>query len=695
MKSHTDSHLPLIRAGKNTLLPPAILKLQIALLIVMFLGLFSAVQAQPLTLPFTYYDYDDVILSGRSATATYFFRVPGDIDLSGSYIDLDMGWSEVLLMNRSFVSIRVNDLPVTSRRLSSDPRSIRIPLAGTVLFEDNFIKLEIGTDVTITDDRCEDILFNTMWLTISRNSMLHIRRTGAVSTPTIASYVPGIRHIGIPDNPSLDDIEAAAWLVAFLEKTWGNRSAVITTYEEALMHSSGSVLLGMKHVLPDTITERLSRTTIDRFGLMEIIRREYRTGNTMNRYRHLVVTGTDSVGYRKAIHTLLDRNQVSTAFANDLVISQAIEPYDVQSRFRRNTLTLQDLGAAEVRLQGIGTMKTQFNFSLNDFGYFPQHLDLLLNASYSSIDRQDRGIMNIYLNDFLLSSQRLDQSGYVRHQTRLRRDQLLPFNTLTIEFVYYPPQMSCETTAADFNAQVDIRNSRLTGGREQQPDMLSFHHFPTVFYQSDTAILIDPGTGLPTINAMAKMIGYMNTNIHQRMVLYPRIKYHDQVSQDFIRTRPIIGYNTRGSDMFSRFSGKMANIDQHFRVYSEALGRDLFAVSDTASVGIAQIFRENGQPVLLLTASGNQIGSGHRYISSVITDQRFRLTNNLGVASRNEHHLFNINEYTGIISDRDDGFWQYWFGRFGFLFLIAVLILIVFGYMAIRRSVLEARKQFQ
>ena len=66
------------------------------------------------------------------------------------------------MMNRSFVSVRVNDMPVTSRRLSSDPGTLRVPLAGTLLPEDNFVKLEIGTDVTITDDRCEDVLFNTL-----------------------------------------------------------------------------------------------------------------------------------------------------------------------------------------------------------------------------------------------------------------------------------------------------------------------------------------------------------------------------------------------------------------------------------------------------------------------------------------------------------------------------------------------------
>lgn len=669
----------------------------VQLMLVVLLALATALpaQAQTQTLPFTFFDYDDVILSGRSATATFFFRVPGDIDLSSSYITLNLGWSEVLLMNRSFVSVRVNDVPMTSRLLSTDPRTIRIPLAGTSLFEGNFVKLEIGTDVTITDNRCEDVLFNTMWLTISRTSSLHIRQTGATSIPTIATFVPGIQHIGIPNNPSLSDIETATWLVAFLEKTWGNKTAVITTYEEALRQPTGSVLLGMKDVLPDSITARLSRATVDEFGLLEIVRRSYRVGNTTRNFRHLIVTGSDSLGYRKAVDALLDRNQISTAFGNDLVVSQAIPPYEVASRFRRNTLTLNDLGAADVRLQGIGSLQVEYNFSLNDFGYLPQHIDMVLNASYSSIDRQDRGILNIYLNDFLLSSQRLDQSGYLRHQTRLRRDQLLPFNTITVEFVYYPPQMSCETTSTDFVAQVDTRNSKLTGGREYHPEPLSFHHFPTVFYHPDTAILIDRNTRLSSLNAMARMIAYMNTNIHQRMVLYPRIQYHDQVDAAFMRSRPIIGMNYQSSSMFERFGSNMVDIAYQFRIYSEILGRDLFAVSDTASIGIAQIYREDRNPVLLLTATGNQPGVGHQFITSVISDQQFRLANNLGVATHHEHHLFNINEYTGVISDGDDGYWSYWFDRFGFLVLIAVLILIVLGYMAIRRSVLEARKQFQ
>jgi hypothetical protein len=652
-------------------------------------------QAQIQTLPFTFFDYGDVILSGRSATATYFFRVPGDTDLNASYIDLELGWSEVLLMNRSFVSVRVNDTPITSRQLSTNPNSLRIRLANTSLFDGNFIKVEISTDVTITDDRCEDILFNTMWLTISKSSTVNIRQTGATNVPTIATYVPAIQHIGIPQNPSLREIETATWLVAFLDKTWGNKTARITSYQEALRHPNGSVLIGMTEALPDTIRERLNRPVTDSFGLIDIVRQQVRVGNTTRTNRYLVVTGADSVGYHKAINALLDRNRMSTAFSNDLIISEAISPYEVTSIFRRNTLTFSDLGAADVRLTGIGSMKADYNFSLNDFGYLPQHIDLVLNAGYSSIDRQDRGIMNIYLNDFLLSSQRLDQSGYLRHQTRLRRDQLLPFNIITVEFVYYPPQMSCESVSMDFTAQIDTRNSSITGGRAYRPDPLSFHHFPTVFYQPNTTVLIDRNTNYTSLNAMARMIAYMNTNIQQRMVLYPRILFHDTVSQEFIRSRPIIGINSSTSGLFEKFSNTMVNVGQNFSIYSEIMGRNLFAVSDTASIGIAQIFSENQNPVLLLTASGNQQGAGHRFITSVISNQQFRLANNLAVATHNSHHLFNINEYTGIVSDGDDNFWQYWFDRFGFIILIGALILIVLGYLAIRRSVLEARKQFQ
>jgi len=669
----------------------------IGLFVTMVLVLVTAtpLQAQPESLPFTAYDYNDVILTGRSSTATYFFRVPSDIDLANSYITLQLGWSEVLMMNRSFVSVRVNDMPVTSRRLSSDPGTLRVPLAGTLLPEDNFVKLEIGTDVTITDDRCEDVLFNTMWVTISGRSTLHVRRTGAVAEPTIASFVPTIRYIGIPDNPSLVDMETAVWLKAFLDKTWGNQSAEITTYAEAIRQPSGSVLLGMNGVIPDSLVNRLTQSQPQGQGLLELIRRQYRDGQSIRRYRHLIVTGRDSTGYKNAVNALLDRNQVSTAFGSYLSVASAVAPYEVRSQYRNRTLTLRDLGAPDVALQGIGSQQVEYNFSLNDFGYLPENIDMVLNARYSSIDPEDRGILNVYINDFLQSSQRLDQSGYLSHQLRFRRDQLQPFNTITVEFVYYPPQMSCESVTADFSARVDTRQSVLNGGREYQPEPLSFHHFPTVFYHPETTLLIDRAPALRTLNAVARTVAFLNTNVQERMLLFPRIYYQNEVDRQFLRSRPVIGFGVGGSTLTSHFDGAMVRSGETFRIQSEGLGRELFATADTANVGIAQIFLENAQPVLLLTAMGGRSRAGHEYIASVISDQRFRLTNNLGIANHETHHLFNINEYTGVTGGDGTTTWQYWFDHFGFVLLLAVLLLLVFGYLAIRRSVLEARKQFQ
>ena len=68
-----------------------------------------------------------------------------------------------------------------------------------------------------------------------------------------------------------------------------------------------------------------------------------------------------------------------------------------------------------------------------------------------------------------------------------------------------------------------------------------------------------------------------------------------------------------------------------------------------------------------------------KYIASVISDQRFRLTNNLGIANHETHHLSTSYEYTGVTGGDGTTTGNIGSTVSGFVLLLAVLLLLVFG----------------
>lgn len=667
---------------KNKILP-------LLLLILCQAGLLSAQ-----TRTFESYDYNDVTLEGMSDFQSWFFRIPPDTDLSQSHISLDMGFAETLLMDRSFVTIRLGDVAHRTISLRNLPDRLVVPLNDAQLLEDNFLKLDVVTELTIFDDRCRDILARSLWLNVRNSSMIQLHRTGIIGTVNISGILPSIQHIGLPRSIGTNDIEGATWFSAHLNKHYDIFDVAIVDYNEALSRPN-SVIFGELQKIPQRIREKIRNIPAEGEGLLEIVEIEHIRQNQPNTTtKHLVVTGNGTAGYNSAVYTLLDHNQSASAYGQWLNVKNAIAPFDLPRTYRRERLPLVDPDQTPERLQGIGLLQSVHNFTTTDFGFMPNNLEFVLSARYKSVTGRQSAFLNIYLNNILLTNTRLDNSGLLRLSTNIREDLILPFNELTVEFVFYPASGECTGSVEDFYAQLNFHESGFLASGIYRPEILSFYHYAAQAYRQDTMIIMDNDITFDFINAASSIVKHLNTNRRSSMEIYPRVHFTSAYENQPLPNAPIIGITKQDSHLFSKFKARNLITKSNSRILSENLGRSLFELTDDINIGIAQVFWENNLPILLLSTMGPDPGAGLIAVTQNLQEDFGRLNTNVSIAHDNESHFFNINQYTTIVEVESGFDVRGWFLQYGYIILIVILIIIFVIYLLLKKSVHAAREQF-
>jgi hypothetical protein len=538
------------------------------------------------------------------------------------------------------------------------------------------------------------MLARSLWLNARSSSTIHLHRTGIIGTVNIAGILPSVQHIGLPLSIGRHDIEAATWFSAHLTKHYDIPDASIVSYSEALLNSN-SVIFGEWQKIPLQLREKIQNIPAEGEGLLEIVELEHQRSNQPPLItRHLVVTGNGLVGYNRAVYTLLDLNQSSSAYGNWLLVQNAVAPFEIPRILRRERLPLVDPDQTPERLQGIGVLQSVHNFTTTDFGFMPNNLEFVLSARYKSVSGRQNAFLNIYLNNILLTNVRLDNSGLLRLSTNIREDLILPFNELTAEFVFYPASGECTGSVEDFFAQINFHESGFLASGFYQPEILSFYHYAAQAYRQETIIIIDDELTFDFIDAASSIVKHLNSNRRTMMEIYPRVHFSSYFDNEPIPRVPIIGITKQDSPLFSKFSARNLITKSNSRIVSENLNRNLFELTDDINVGIAQVFWENNQPTLLLSTMGPNPGAGLKAVTQNLQEDFGRLNTNVSIAHDDESHFFNINQYTAIVEVESSFDVRGWFLQYGYIILIIILILIVIIYLLLRKYVHAAREQF-
>ena len=142
--------------------------------------------------------------------------------MKGSKLVLYIEPSQALIKDHSFVNIVINERPAYSARLTKDTvEKITINLAPEDLPADKFLKIQVKTLLTVSDDKCKDLDNPAMWVKVKDYSYLSLIKTNTnfFNNVNISNCFESKKAIVYPVNPSLHDLKAVAWAYARLKKT--------------------------------------------------------------------------------------------------------------------------------------------------------------------------------------------------------------------------------------------------------------------------------------------------------------------------------------------------------------------------------------------------------------------------------------------------------------------------------------------
>ncbi|SDF62236.1 cellulose synthase subunit [Mucilaginibacter pineti] len=682
-----------------------------------FVFLFStATQAQSIV-TFKQLGHEDDMIYGMSGANSFYFKITPLTEMNGSKVVLYFEPSQALIKEHSFINVVINNKPAYSGRMTRDSiQKLTLNLTRADLSNDKFLKVQIKTLLTITDDECKDLDNPAMWLKVKNYSYLSLVRSSKsfFDNVNISNCFDSKKAIVYPSNPTLSDLKAVAWAYSRLKKT---QTRDIMVYEESKlpdsvrnyirvgnMGSLGNEARDLVKITPQNgqglfyLHKSISLVTDTTVRMVEVkgMLMPVKTATQENQVKEILfVTGGDDPGYEKAITALGNMNVLNSTYGDYLLIQTAQNTFSKTLDENRSKLSLKQIGGISDFLSGIGSLKSAYTFKNSDFSFTPKEVEIRFVANYSALNPGDRGFFNIYLNGLLISSEKLDGTGKLNSAITINRYQHHKYNTLEAEFRFYPTSGHCKDSFTNFFAEVDVDKSYLESKNPFVTTDLSFYQYPEAFNTGTTRIIVTKDYAKYAAGAMGEIIYELNNNINANN--FPEFVYSESVQPADLKKFNTIALLSKDDKLLNEFPDAPIKFDRDFRLYNTDNNKPVYSLSDTVSNGLAQIFYgRSNNATLVITATGTHIAEAFLASTKSITEQLSTLSSNVCISDVNSNkYLFNINKSSENLEyiDTKSGLTRFW-DSYNLYILLGILILILLSFLYVRSKVQKSQELF-
>lgn len=684
-----------------------------------FIVLFgNAASAQQSIITFKSLGRDDDAITGMSGSSAYYVKIDPFMEMNGSKLVLFFEPSQALIKDKSYINVLINDKPAYSARLSKDSiQKVVLGLSRNDLSPDRrYVKIQIRTLLTITDDICHDLDNPAMWLKVKGNSYLALNKsnTNFFNNVNISNSFESKAAIVYPANPTLHDLKAVAWAYARLKKSDIKNIQVVeaghlpdTIHNYIMVGSIGQIAAdkrnlikvnpgsgqGLFYLHKAVISVTDTVTNLVTVNGQIIPARSVETHQVPEEI--LFVTGGDEPGYEKTITALGNMNILNSTFGDYLLINNATNNFFKTIDENRSKLTLRQLGGLTNFASGVGSLKTVYNFKNSDFSFTPKEVEIRFVANYSALALSDRGYFNVYLNGMLISSEKLDASGKLNTAVTINRYQHHKYNTLIAEFRFHPTSGNCTSSFTNFFAEIDVDKSYLESKNPFISNDLSFYQYPEAFNSGTTRIVVSRDYAKYAAGAMGEIIYELNNNINANN--FPEFIYSDDLKNNKgdLKKYNIVALLSRNDPLIEEFPDAPIKFDHDFRLYNNNNNEVVYTVSDSVSNGLAQIFYgRSNNACLVLTATGKNLSNAFLAASRSITEQLSTLSSNVCIADvNNNKYLFNISKSSENLEyvDTKSALSRFW-ENYNLFILLGILILILISFLYVRFKVQKSQE---
>ncbi|MFI5160811.1 MAG: cellulose biosynthesis cyclic di-GMP-binding regulatory protein BcsB [Sphingobacteriales bacterium] len=648
--------------------------------------------------------HDDEPIYGMIGASSFYLKISPLVEMKGSKLVLYIEPSQALIKDHSFVNIVINERPAYSARLTKDSvEKISINLTPEDLSADKFLKIQVKTLLTVSDDKCKDLDNPAMWVKVKENSYLSLVKTNGnfFSNVNISNCFESKQAIVYPVNPSLYDLKAVAWAYSRLKKTLNKD---IKVYQEDLLPDSikNYIMVGKWGSLQADKKAMINVKPEGTDGLLFLKKALVTYQDSVNKGKDvtvpgeiLFITGGDDPGYEKAITALGNMNILNSSFGEYLLINNAQNNFFKTIEENRTRLTLRQVGGAPNFMSGIGSLTNVYSFKNSDFSFTPKEVEIHFVANYSSLTPGDRGYFNIYLNGMLISSERLDATGKLNTSVTINRYQHHKYNTVEAEFRIYPSSGNCINSFTNFFAEVDVDKSYLESKNPFITNDLSFYQYPEAFNTGTTKIVVTKEYAKYAASAMGEIIYELNNNINGSN--FPEFVYSDNVTLADLKKYNIVALLSPHDPLMDNFGYAPVKFNKKFRILNNEDGKPVYSISDSVSNGLAQIFYgPSNNAVLVITATGTEQAKAFTAASKSITEQLSTLSSNMCISDINGNkYLFNINKSSENLEyfDTKSSLTRFW-ETYNLYILLGLLVLILMSFLYVRSRVQKSQELF-
>jgi hypothetical protein len=656
--------------------------------------------------------HNDDAIYGMSGASSIYIKISPMVEINGSKLVLYFEPSQALYKENSFINIILNDKPAYSARLTKDSiQKVILNLTSEDISPDKFLKIQIKTLLTISNDICKDLDNPAMWIKVKDYSYLSLVRntkTG-LNGINISNCFDSKKAIVYPANPTLHDLKAVAWAYARLKKSQ-NRKILLFEADKMPDSIKNYVQVGNMAALPQDKSSLIKVSPQPNEGILYLAKSMSTTTDTVTHMvsekgtmvahktvttetgpaEILFVSGGDDLGYEKAITALGNINILNSSFGDYLLIDQAQNTFFKTIDENRSKLSLKQIGGSSDFLSGIGSLKNAYTFKNSDFSFTPKEVEIRFIGTYSGLNPGDRGYFNIYLNGQLISSERLDASGKLNTSVTINRYQHHKYNTLESEFRFFPTNGECKNSFINFFGEVDADKSYLESKNPFISSDLSFYQYPEAFNNGTTRIVVSKQDAKYAVGAVGEIIYELNNNINANN--FPDFVYSDAMVSNpgDLKKYNIIALLDKDDPLMKEFKGAPIQFSQNFRLYNSDNNKIVYSISDSVATGLAQIFYGLGNnATLVLTATGHHQAEAFLAASKSITEQLSTLSSNVCVTDINSNkYLFNINKSSENLEyyDTKSALTVFW-DNYNLYILLGILILILLSFLFVRSRV--------
>lgn len=681
-----------------------------------FVFVLSKASSAQTVMSFKSLGQEDNAIYGMSGASSFYFKISPQYEITGSKLVLYFEPSQALINDHSFINIIINDKPVYSTRLGKDTvQKVSITLTREDASPDRFLKIQVKTLLSISNDICKDLDNPAMWLRIKSNSYLSLVKNNKaiVNDINISNCFDTKRAIVYPGNPSLHDLKAVAWAYSRLKKT---QLKTILVFEAGHVPDSikNYIMVGALPALPDDKRSLIKVTPQNAEGIFYLAKSTNKATDTITQAvtekgktvvrkqvvqqtvptEILFVSGGDDAGYEKAITALGNINILNSSFGDFLLIDKAGNTFFKTIDENRSKLTLKQIGGTSDFLSGIGSLKSSYSFKNSDFSFTPKEIQVNFVGTYSGLNPGDRGYFNIYLNGLLISSEKLDASGKLNSSVTITRYQHHKYNTIESEFRFFSTGQ-CQNSFTNFFGEVDVDKSFIESKNPFISSDLSFYQYPEAFNTGTTRIVISKQIAKYTAGAVGEIIYELNNNINADN--FPEFIYSNQLPESDLKKYNIIALLDKDDELLKNFPDAPIKFNENFRLYNTDRDKVIYSLSDTVSSGLAQIFYgRSNNAMLVLTGTGTHLSAAFLAASRSITEQLSALSSNVCVTDVNlNKYLFNINKSSENIEyDNTKSALALFWDAYNLYILLGVLVFILISFLYVRSRIQRSQELY-